>query len=109
MGYGSNDFKLMGSRLGLDTRKKFFYNKDGGILEQFVHRGCGFSIPGNIQVQVGQGPEQPDLVGDVSAQGRKVATMQPLTQIMRLSNPNHSTILYFNDHIYCMYKVIKHH
>lgn len=75
VGYDSNDFKLTGSRLGLHTRKKFFYNKGGGTLEQVVHRGCGFSIPAKIQVQVGQGSEQPDLVGDDSAQGRKVATM----------------------------------
>jgi len=37
----------------------------GEALAQVAQRG-------NIQGQVGQGPEQPDLVVDVSARGREV-------------------------------------
>ena len=47
----SNCFKLKEGRSRLDIRKKLFYSERGGRC----------SIPGNIQGQVGQGSEQPDL------------------------------------------------
>jgi len=32
------------------------------VLEQAAHRGCGCPVPGGIEGQVGQGPEQSDVV-----------------------------------------------
>ena len=39
-------------------------------LEQTAQRSCGCPIPGRVQGQVGWDPGQPDLAGDVPAQGR---------------------------------------
>ena len=36
-------------------------------MERVAQRGSGGPIPGNIQDQVGQGSEQPDLVSGVPA------------------------------------------
>ena len=52
--------------------KEIFYNEGGETLEQVAQRGCTRPIPGNIQGQVGQGSEQPDLVADVPAHCRGV-------------------------------------
>jgi len=49
-----------------------FYNEGGEILEQVSQRGGRCAIPGNIQGQVGQGFEQPDLVVGVPAHCRRV-------------------------------------
>jgi len=42
---------------------------DSGIL-WVAQRGSGGPIPGNIQDQVGQGSEQPDLISGVPARCR---------------------------------------
>ena len=39
------------------------------MLAQAAQRGCGRSIPGSVQDQVGWGPGQPDLVPDLEAGG----------------------------------------
>jgi len=44
----------------------------GKTLEQVAERGSGGPIPGNIQDQVVQGSEQPDLVSGVPAHCRGV-------------------------------------
>jgi len=44
----------------------------GGTLERVAQRCSGGPSPGNIQGQVGQGSEQPDLVEDVPAHCRGV-------------------------------------
>lgn len=41
---------------------------------QAAQRRFGCPIPGGVQVQVGHGPGQPDLVGGVPANGRGVGT-----------------------------------
>jgi len=43
------------------------YSEDGETLEQVFQRGGRCPIPGNIQGQVGQGSEKPDLVEDIHA------------------------------------------
>jgi len=42
------------------------------IAEGIAQRGSGGPIPGNVQDQVGQGSEQPDLVSGVPARCRGV-------------------------------------
>ena len=64
-------------------------------IGQVAQRGDRCPIPGNIQSQVGQGSEQPDLVEDVPAHGRTRWSLKVP------SNPNHSTSLWFYDlHLY---------
>ncbi|KAK4815290.1 hypothetical protein QYF61_026195 [Mycteria americana] len=65
-----NGFKLKEGRFRLDIRQNFFYSEGGERLAQVVQRGGRCPIPGNIQGQVGQGSEQPDLVEDVPAHCR---------------------------------------
>ena len=47
-------------------------DEGGEGLEQIAQRGGGGPIPGNIQGQVGRGPEQPALLGDSPAHCRGV-------------------------------------
>ena len=54
----------------MDRRKNFFYSEGGEMLERVAQRGGRCLIPGNIQGQVAQGSEQPDLVEDVPAHCR---------------------------------------
>ena len=51
---------------------KIFYNEGGETLEQAAQRDGRCPIPGNIQGQIGQGSEQPDLVEDVAAYCRGI-------------------------------------
>ena len=46
------------------------HHEGSETLEQVTQRGGRCPIPGNIQGQVGQGSEQPDLVEDVPAHCR---------------------------------------
>ena len=50
-------------------KEEIFYSEGGETLAQVAQRGSD-PIPGNIQGQVGQGSEQPDLVEDVPAHCR---------------------------------------
>ena len=49
-----------------------FCAEGGETLAQVAQRGGRCPVPGNIQGQVGQGSEQPDLVEDVPAHCRGV-------------------------------------
>ncbi|KAK4808965.1 hypothetical protein QYF61_015199 [Mycteria americana] len=72
-----NGFKLKEGRFRPDVRKTFFYNEGGETLKQIAQRGGRCPIPGNIQGQVGQGSEQPDLVEDVPAHCRGLKSPPP--------------------------------
>ena len=48
------------------------YDEGGETLAQVAQRGGRCPIPGNIQGQVGQDSEQPDLAEDVPAHCRGV-------------------------------------
>ena len=48
-------------------KEEILYNEGGEALEWVAQGGSGGPIPGNIQDQVGQGSEQPDLVSGVPA------------------------------------------
>ena len=72
--------KVLSSRkegLGWMSGGKFF-TESGEVLAQAAQGGCGCSIPGGVQDQVGWGPGQPGLVPDLevggSACGRGVGT-----------------------------------
>ena len=67
-----NGFKLKEGRFRLDIKEEIFYDEGGEALAQIAQRGGQCSIPGNIQGQVGQGSEQPDLVEGVPARCRGV-------------------------------------
>ena len=68
-----NGFNLKEGRFRLDIRGKFFESSE--VLEQATQRGCGCSIPGDVQGQVGWGPGQPGIILDMevhdSACGRR--------------------------------------
>ena len=46
-------------------------------MERVAQRGSGGPIPGNIQDQIGQGSEKPDLVSGVPALRRGVGVDDP--------------------------------
>ena len=54
-------FKLKEGRFRLDVGE-VLYRESGEVMEQAAQRGCGCSIPGGVQDQVGWGPGQPHLV-----------------------------------------------
>jgi len=56
----------------LGIRKKVFYNEGAEALEQVAHRCGGCPILGDIQVQAGPCPGQPDLSVDVPVHHRRV-------------------------------------
>ena len=39
------------------------------MLEQASQRSCGYSVPGDVQGQVGWGPGQPGLLPDLEVGG----------------------------------------
>jgi len=45
------------------------YRESGEVLEQTAWRGCGCSVPGGVQDQVGWSPGQPRLVPDLEGGG----------------------------------------
>ena len=53
-------------------KEEIFDDEGGETLAQVARRGGRCPIPGNVQGQVGQGSEQPDLVEDVPAHCRGV-------------------------------------
>lgn len=57
----------------------------GEVLEQTAQKGCGSSVPGGTQKQVGWGPKKSDLVLDLvagnSAWGRGNETWQFLRSL----------------------------
>jgi len=59
---------LKEGRFTLDVRKKCF-TEGGEALAQSAQRSCGCPLPGNVQGQVGQGLEHPELVESVPAHG----------------------------------------
>jgi len=58
------------ARRKLLLAEKGFYHEDGETMAQVAQIGSGGLIPGNLQVQVGRGSEQPGLVEDVPAHCR---------------------------------------
>ena len=60
---GGNGFKVLHWMSGGSSLQS------GEVLEQAAQRGCGCSIPGSVQDQVGWGPRQPDLVPDLEVGG----------------------------------------
>ena len=62
-----NGFKLKQGRFRLGIRKKFFTMRVVKQWNGVAQRDIGGPIPGDIQDQVGQGSEQPDLVSGVPA------------------------------------------
>ncbi|KAK4827216.1 hypothetical protein QYF61_015244 [Mycteria americana] len=66
----SNSFKLKESRFRLDIRKKN-YDEGRKTLEQVAQGSCRCPIIGSGQGHFGWGFEQPDLVKDVPARGRR--------------------------------------
>ena len=56
-------------------KEEMFYDESGERLEQVAQRSCGCAIIGRVQVQLGRGFEQCDLVKDVPVHGRRVDSM----------------------------------
>ena len=46
-----------------------FSQRDGEVLEQAAKRGCGCSVPGHVEDQVGGDHGQPGLVPDLEVGG----------------------------------------
>lgn len=42
--------------------EEIFYSEGGETLKQFAQRSCTCHLPGDIQKQIGCGPEKPDLM-----------------------------------------------
>lgn len=49
-----------------------FYTEGGETVKKVAWKSSGFSITGSVHVQFGQGSEQPDLVKDIPAHGRRL-------------------------------------
>ena len=45
------------------------HRRGGEVLEQAAQRGCGCSVPGGVQGQVGWSPGLPGLVPDLEVGG----------------------------------------
>ena len=53
-------------------KQENFYDEGFETLEQFTQRGGRCPVPGNVQGQVAQVSEQPDLVEDIPTHCRRV-------------------------------------
>ena len=56
----------------MSYNKETRYSEGGEVLAQVARRSCGCPLPGSVQVQVGQGIEQPGLVEGVPAHAKGV-------------------------------------
>ena len=63
------------------------------MLEQAAHGGCGCSVPGGVEDQVGWGPGQPGLVLDLEVGGPACGRELELDDLWSPFQPNHSMIL----------------
>ena len=55
-------------------QEEILYCEGGETLKQVALRGCGYTQPGGVQGQAGQGFEPPGLVGGVPAYSREAGT-----------------------------------
>jgi len=85
-----NGFKLNEGGFTLDVKGKFFTESDE-VLDQAAQRGCGCSVPGGVQDQVGWGPGQHGLVWRLVAQLLWQGGWNLILGVP--SNPSHSMIL----------------
>lgn len=81
-----NGFKLKEPQFRLDVKR---FLQRAVKLAQVLQRDSRCPVPGNIQGQVGQGSEQPGLVGGVPEHHRT------RWHLKVPSNPSHSMILWF--------------
>ena len=54
-------------QIEIRCKEEVLHCEGGEALEQVAQEGCGCSIPGSVQSQVGWSLQQPDLVGGVPA------------------------------------------
>lgn len=61
---GGNGFKIREETL-IGYKRQVFYEKSGEALEEVAQKSGGYAVLENIQRQIGQGSDKPDLVVDV--------------------------------------------
>ena len=66
------DFKLKKVQFG--CQGEVLHRESGEVQAQAAQRGCGCSVPGGVQGQVGWGPGQPALVPDLEVGGPAYST-----------------------------------
>ena len=54
--------------------EEILHHEGGQTLEQAAQRSCEYSLAGSVEGQVGWSSEQPGLLEDVPAHGRRVGT-----------------------------------
>ena len=64
-----NGFKLREGRFRIGCQGEVLYRESCEVLEQASQRSCGYSVPGDVQGQVGWGPGQPGLLPDLEVGG----------------------------------------